>query len=351
MFFKTKQVVGLDIGSSAIKAVELKPGKQNKYELLSLGLEPLPPDTIVDGAIIAKLPVADAINKIYSSSHIKNSRVATSISGHSVIVKRIVLPSQSEGELMESIQWEAEQYIPFDIADVNLDYQILREIPGSNNIEVLLVAAKKDKITDHIGVITLAGKNPLVVDIDSFALQNSYEFNYAPEGNTTVALLNIGASVMNINIVKGRDFLFSRDISVGGNQFTDFLQKELNVEYETAERLKRSEKVDGVEEVEVRNIIHSVSEIIVLEIQKTLDFFKATASSEKIDRMLVSGGAAHIPSLVDFLAQKFDLPTETFDSFRNVTFDPRKYDPGYLRDIAPDMAIAAGLALRSLEDA
>jgi len=350
MFFKSKQVVGLDIGSTSVKVVGLKSTKKDEYELQYLGLENLSPDTIVDGAIMDKLPVAEAINRIFNSQGIKNNHVATSISGHSVIVKKINLPAQSPEELAESIMWEAEQYIPFDISDVNLDYEILKTIPGTGTIEVLLVAVKKEKIADHISVINLAGKSPTIVDVDAFDLLNSYIHNYQPTGHTVTALLNIGASIANLCIAKGSELLFTRDISVGGNQYTDFLQKGLGLSYEEAEKIKRGDSGAGVDEAEVNRIIDSVSEIIELEIQKTLDFFKATTTTDRIDKMILSGGAARSKGLMEHLSQKFEVPVEIFNSFKRIAYNPQKFDSSFINEISPRVAIAVGLAMRNMED-
>jgi type IV pilus assembly protein PilM len=345
---RSKQIVGLDIGSSCIKAAELRPLRKGGFELVSLGMETLSPDCIVDGVVIAKIPVSDAINRIFTQQAIKNRRVATSVSGHSVIVKKISLPIQSEEDLAESIRWEAEQYIPFDIADVNLDYQVLGENPTSANLDVLLVAVKKEKITDHTGVISMAGKNTVVVDVDAFALQNAYLFNYEPATRTTVALLDIGAGIMTITIVSGSDFLFTRDVGVGGRQYSDFIQKEFNLSFAQAEALKHGEAVDGIDPAEVRHVLESVTEIICLEIQKTFDFFKSTTTIDHIDRMLVSGGAAHTQGLLETLARKFEIPTEEFDSFKNVSYDPKRFP--FIPERSPDLAIAIGLALRNTEE-
>ncbi len=347
---RNRQVVGLDIGSSKIKTVELRPLRKGGYELLSLGIEELSPDCIVDGVIISKIPVSDAINRIFSQQSIKNHRVATSISGHSVIVKKISLPVQNDEELAESIRWEAEQYIPFDIADVNLDYQILGESTATGSLDVLLVAVKKEKITDHTSVITMAGKTPVIVDVDAFALQNAYELNYEPTERIAVALLDIGASIMTIDIVSGADFLFTRDVGVGGHQYTDFIQKEFNLSFTQAEALKHGQPVEGVDSAEAQHVIDSVTEIIGLEIQKTFDFFKSTTTVERIDRMLVSGGAAHTPGLIESLSRKFEIPVEKFNSFKNVSFDAKKFPPAVIEDQSPDLAIAMGLAVRSVEE-
>src|SRR5271170_768400 len=192
--------------------------------------------TPVDGAIMDAPSVAKAIGDIFEGQKIKRQNVCTSVSGHSVIVKRVTLPFMSEDELYDRIQVEAGQHIPFDIADVNLSHQVLEAL--DTQMDVLLVAVKKDKILNHTNVLAQAGRVPVVVDIDAFALQNCFEVNYEPDASQVVALLNIGASVMNINIVRGWTPLFTRDVSVGGNQYTDALQKELDLSFEDAEKLK-----------------------------------------------------------------------------------------------------------------
>jgi type IV pilus assembly protein PilM len=345
---RSKQVVGLDIGSSSIKAAQVRPLRKGGFELVSLGIEELAPDCIVDGVVISKIPVADAITRIFTQQGIKNRRVATSVSGHSVIVKKIALPIQSEEDLSESIRWEAEQYIPFDIADVNMDYQVLGENTASGNLDVLLVAVKKEKIVDHTGVISMAGKSPEIVDVDAFALQNAYQVNYEPATRTTVALLDIGASTMTITIVSGSDFLFTRDVGVGGRQYSDFIQKEFNLSFSQSEALKQGEAVDGIDPAEVGHVLESVTEIICLEIQKTFDFFKSTTTIDHIDRMLVSGGGAHTPGLLDMLARKFGIPAEKFDSFKNICYDPKRFP--VIGNRTPDLAVAIGLALRNFEE-
>ena len=342
--------MGLDIGSSALKSAELRSIRKGGYELVSLGREELSPDCIVDGVIISKIPVSDSINRIFAQHGIKSNRVHTSISGHSVIVKKISLPVQSDDDLAESIRWEAEQYIPFDIADVNLDYQVLGENTGTGNLDILLVAVKKDKLTDYTSVVKMAGKNPALVDVDAFALQNAYEINYEPISKNTVALLDIGASTMTINIVCGTDFLFTRDVAVGGHQYTEFIQKEFNLNFNQAQSLKHGETVENIDPAEACHVIDSVTEIISLEIQKTYDFFKSTTTVDRIDHMIVSGGAAHTPGLIETLAKKFEIPVEKFDSFRKVSIDPKRFSASMIADRAPDFAIAVGLALRSAEE-
>src|SRR3954469_15729445 len=259
---KPKAVVGLDIGSSAVKAVELRPGGKG-YKVAAFGIEPIPPDSIVDGAIIDGTAVADAIKRLFSNKAFKTKEVAASLSGNAVIVKKISLPVMTDSELAESIYWEAEQYIPFDIADVNLDYQILDPGTGPDSkgtMDVLLVAAKRDKIADYTGVIAQAGKTPVVVDVDAFALQNAYEMNYGNDPEAVVVLLNAGASAININIIQGDQSVFTRDISMGGNAYTEAVQKELTLPFDTAEAAKKGETVEGVTFEEVQPVLHAMRE-------------------------------------------------------------------------------------------
>jgi len=341
-----KTIVGLDIGSSSIKAVELKKSR-GEVELVHIGLEPLASDIVVDSMIVDSGSVSSAITKIFNENNIKSKAVATSVSGHSVIVKRIPMATMDDSELAASISTEAAQHIPFDIADVNVDYQILSEDSGPQ-MDVLLVAVKKDKILNYTNVLSLAGKSPAVVDIDAFALQNCYEYNYEPSPSSTVALLNLGASVMNINIVKGTTPLFTRDVSVGGNQYTDSLQKELDLSFDDAESLKLGNKVGTVSEDAKMPILQQVTEIIVLEIQKTFDFFRATAAGEHIERIYLAGGSAKVPGLMEALRQEFSLPVEMLNPFQRI-----QAATGVATDLidrnAGQLAIAVGLALRSFE--
>jgi len=345
----SKNIVGLDIGSSAIKAVELKKSRAG-LELAHLGMEPLATDVVVDSMIMDSPTVSSAISKLFATGAIKAKLVATSVSGHSVIVKRITMPTMPEDELADSLQTEAAQHVPFDIADVNLDYQVLSDDLSGPQMDVLLVAVKKDKILNYTNVLSMAGKSPAIVDIDVFALQNCYEYNYNPAPNSTVALLNVGASVMNINIVKGATPLFTRDVSVGGHQYTDSLQKELDLSFDDAERFKLGEKLGTVSEDSKLPILAQVTEIIVLEIQKTFDFFRATAPGEHIERIYLAGGSAKVPGLAEGLRQEFNLPVEHLNPFQRVEYDPASPAAELIEKNAGQLAVAVGLALRSFED-
>jgi type IV pilus assembly protein PilM len=350
-FSKSKNVVGLDIGSSAVKLVELKEKKGGTYQLVKLGVERLSPEAIVDGSIMDSSMVVETISKLNSEKGVKNSNYATSLSGHSVIIKKISLPAMSAEELAESIQWEAEQYIPFDINDVNLDYVPLTTPGSGDNIEVILVAVKKEKINDYTSVISQTGKVPVLVDVDAFAVQNCYEMNTDVNENRVVALVNIGASVTNVNVLSGTNSLFWRDITFGGNQYTDAIQRELSLSFEQAEELKRGKPVGDYTIQQVIPILNSVSEDFAGELRKTLDFFTATSGAERVDEIVLSGGGSGVLNLDAILRDKFSIPVSIMDPFRNVTVDEGEFNPEELAEIAPSMAVAVGLAIRRMGDA
>ena len=344
-----KSMVGVDIGSSSVKAVELQ-GKNNDFQLVSLGYEALPPDSIVDGQIMELNSVSDAIGSIFTEHKIKTTKVAAGVNGHSVIVKNIVLPQMTDDELQESFAWHAEEHIPFDITDVNLDYHVTGT--SDDAIHVLMAACKRDKIATVKQAIQLAGKQPAIIDVDAFALQNCYELNYDPQAGQVVALLNIGASTTNINILNGARSVFTRDATFGGNQYTSLLQKELGLNFDQAERVKRGMPMpEGSEHREIEPILDTVSDILALEIQKTMDFYRATVEDGEaaVQKILVSGGGSKLKGLVDFLARRFEIPAEVFNPFRKIRVDSRGFDPEYMSEIVPEMAIAVGLALRGVD--
>jgi type IV pilus assembly protein PilM len=350
-FSKSKNLVGLDVGSSAIKLVELKEKKPGSYQLLRVGLEPLSPEAIVDGSIMDSSMVVETIQRLNQAQGVKNSNFATSLSGHSVIIKKISLPAMSPEELAESIQWEAEQYIPFDINDVNLDYVPLTQAGTGENIDVILVAVKKEKINDYVSVISQTGKNVTLVDVDAFALQNAYELNHGLEEGRVMALVNVGASVTNVNVLSGSTSLFWRDITFGGNQYTDAVQRELNLSFAEAEALKKGEQVGDYNIQQVIPILNSVSEDFAGELRKTLDFFTATSGAERVDQIVLSGGGSGVMNLESILRDKFGISVEIMNPFKNVAFNESDFDPEKIAEMGPSMAIAVGLAMRKLGDA
>ena len=351
---RRKLLVGIDIGTHSIKVVRLKQ-KGKDYQLLNFGIMPLRPETIVDGNIADAEAIVEAVRNLMRMEKIKAKEVATAVSGQSVIVKRIRLPQMTEQELSEAIQGEAEQHIPFEITDVNLDFQILPAVQedderADNQMDVLLVAAKKDKIRDYTNLLTAAGLNPVVVDIDAFALENAYEVATGQKAGV-VALVDIGATTMNINILKAGATLFQRDSAIGGNRYTATIQKELKVSYDQAEALKMGiGMADKRSQEVVLSVMAGVSKEIGEEMQRSFEFFRTTAADEAIDKMVISGGCAKIKGLDRFLSHRLGLPASVADPFRGLYYSAKVFDPEYLHAMAPVAAVSVGLALRRIHD-
>jgi len=346
---KRKMVLGLDIGTSAVKFADLKDSGRG-YHIENMGLTPLPPETIVDGSLMDATTVVEAIGELISHYKIKKREAAVSISGHSVIVKKITLPKMTESELEENIAVEAERYISFDINDVNMDFQILStpEKDMGEHMEVLLVAAKKDFVNDYITIVREAGLSPMIIDIDAFALQNVYELNYPLEIGDLVALCDIGASIMNLNIVRGGKSLFTRDISIGGNLYTEEIQKELSVNFEEAEDLKLGGSSEKGSPHIIDKVFNKVSSNIALEIAKSLDFFTATFPDEKVARLYLTGGCAKAHRLQEVVHERVNIPVAILNPFANIAVNPRIVDPEYLKEISSLMTVSVGLASRRL---
>src|SRR5512146_1842611 len=344
----SKLAVGLDIGSSSVKVVQVKE-KRGGYALQAFGTAPLPPEAIVDGALMNSSAIVEAIQSLVSAQKMKAREVAIGVRGHSVIIKKISLPRMTQEELDESIQWEAEQYIPFDVKDVNIDTQILTpEGDAAGQMDVLLVAAKKDMINDYTSVCAEAGLSATVVDVDAFAVQNAYEVNYEAPAEDSVVLVNVGAAVTNINIIARGVTAFTRDITMGGNAFTEEIQKQLNISYDEAEALKvgGQGETDAVVPQEVERVIQGVADQLGGEIQRSLDFFASPAPGTAVSRVYLSGGSARIPALFKVIEARAGVPVEVLNPFKNVEIDNRRFDPAVILSAAPSAAVAVGLALR-----
>lgn len=350
MLFGDKGIIGLDVGSRYIKAVQLK-GFKWGYRLECIGITQLSPDLIIDGSIIDSLRVIDAIKELISKAQIKVKNTAIAISGHSsVIMKIISLPQMSEEELGESIKFEAERYIPFDIDDVSLDFQIVGFKERQNQIDVLIVAAKKDKINEYVFVVREAGLNPVIVDVNAFALENMYEVNYEAKKMHDVALVNVGASTANINILKDGISIFMRDISIGSNLHTEALQKEFALPYSEAERLKHGGVIAGVSEEKIEPILNFASEDIIAEILRSFKYFREEATYEEdIKEIILSGGCAMVKGFASLLSQMIGIDVKIAAPLKNIRA-PETFDRNYLGEIAPMIAVATGLALRRIGD-
>lgn len=360
--FGEKNLVGVDIGSHSIKVVQLKKGRKGKYKLVSFGMAPLPPDTIEENEIISTLNVSSTLQSLFKKLNIKQKEIAMSLSGHSVIIKRITEPMMKDEELHEQIMWEAEQQIPFDINEVEIDYQILQKKVDQGQIEVLLVAAKKEEINTYLQIAYEAGLKPIVLDVDAFALQNVFEYNYSdiyPTIETakesgikefdTVALIDVGASFTTINIVKGGISLYTRDITNGGNTITHEIRRQLNISLEKAETYKiGGSEVVGTEIIpeEVEEIIRSIVEVLAAEVQRSIDFYLATTGEQTISKLFITGGTSHIHSLSQLLEDKLGIEVERLNPFRNIELEPH-FTEDFIKRIAPQASISVGLALRT----
>lgn len=352
-FGPTRQLLGLDIGSSSIKLVQMKEQK-GQYVLQKFGLKQLEPEVIVDGTVMDAARVVTVIKELVQESNAKLKNAALSISGHSVIVKKITLPPMPDEELEAQVKVAAEQYIPFDINEVNLDFHILNPLEqsedGQAQMSILLVAAKKDKVNELTELVKGAGLNPVVLDVDAFAIENMYGINYVSAPEETTTLVNIGASVMNVNILKGATSLFTRDISIGGNRYTESIQRDLGVSYEDAEAAKTGVRREGLDPESVAGVIDGVNAEVVSEIARSVDYYKSTNTEGEITKIVLCGGSARIPGLVQQLGDRMGVAVEMANPFNQVDTVTGKFDQDYLASVAPQAAVGVGLALRALGD-
>jgi type IV pilus assembly protein PilM len=347
-----KQLVGLDIGSSAIKLVQLRESK-GRYILQKFGVKPLEPEVIVDGTVMDEGRVVSAIRELFDETGVKNKQVAVSISGHAVIVKKISLPPMPDEELEGQVKLAAEQYIPFDINEVNIDFHVLpADLSGDKQTDmaVILVAAKKDKINELTELVKGAGLTPMIMDVDAFAIENMHAINYPMAQDETTALINIGASVMNVNIIRGGASLFTRDIPLGGNRYTEAIQREMGMSYEEAEESKRMGKGRDSGEGELSTVMNSMNGEVASELARTVDYFKTSAANAELDRVLVCGGVAQAKGLIQQLGDRMQVPVELADPFSEIDVTGSGMDPDLLADLAPSAAVGVGLALRAVGD-
>jgi len=349
LFGKKDSLVGLDIGSRSVKVAEIIDTK-NGPKLKRFGMADIPAGTIEDGAISDPDTAAETIRQLFKSSNIKEANVAVSIGGYSVIVKKINVQTMPEDQLQETIHFEAEQYIPFDISDVNLDFQILGENENNpNQMSVFLVAAKKEMVNDYINLVTLAGLNPCIIDVEAFALQNIFEANYDIQ-DENVALIDIGASKTSLNIIKGSSSVFMRDVALGCLQINQKIMSLLDCSYEQAELLKFGDTSDKMSAEELKQIVAAVVTDWCTEIRRALDFFYTNYPDDQIKRIILSGGGANIAEFRQLLASEASTVVETLNPLKNFTVDEKAFDPEFIRQIAPQAAIAMGLAMRKVDD-
>jgi type IV pilus assembly protein PilM len=349
VFSKKDNLVGLDIGSRSIKATEISESKRGR-ELKRFGITEIPHGAIEDGTINDPESLAESIRQLFKAYNIKERNVAISIGGYSVIVKKIAVQTMDEAQLQETIHFEAEQYIPFDISDVNLDFQILGENETNpNQMNVFLVAAKKEMVNDYVNLANLAGLNPCIVDVEAFALQNTFEANY-DTGDVNIALIDIGASKTSLNILKGNNSVFMRDVSLGCMQINQKVISLIDCSYDEAEQLKFGGDSNRLSADDLKGIISSVVADWCTEIRRALDFFYSTYPDDQIKRIILSGGGANVADFRDLLAVEASAEVETINPFKNLYVDDDQFDPEFIKQISPQAAITAGLAIRRVND-
>ena len=345
MVKKDNLITGVDIGSHAIKVCQLQKSGTT-YKLIAVGSAALPPGAVEDGALQEPLEVGKVLSALLKNLKIKNKKIGISISGYSVIVKKINLEEMEDDALAKYISAEAEQYIPFDLDDVYIDFQKLpTKKEGTDRCDIMLVAAKKEVVNDYLDMLNELKLNTVLVDVDGFALENIWE---TVSGRTeNVALVDIGASKMNINIISEGVSVLARDVVVGSEQLTDQLANALNVDYLQAEKIKLG--IVSLEEQKdtVENIFNQTCTQWVLEIKKAIDLYLANNPDQPLRSIILSGGGAKVNGLKEYIAKETGLDVIAFNPFTTMIIDNKKMDEHYLATVAPEMAIATGLAIRS----
>jgi type IV pilus assembly protein PilM len=342
-----KNLVGVDIGTSSIKVCQLKESRKG-YGLVRLGYVPLPAQTIVDGHVMNSQAVVEGLNRVFSEAKIKQKEIALSISGQAVIIRKITVPMMTAAELDEQIQWEAEQHIPFDIKDVHVDYEVLRRRPEAGQMDLLLVAAKRDEINDYTQIAKTAKLKPVVVDIDAFTVQNLFEVNRGIPPDQTFAIINVGASLASINIISRGASAFTRDIANGGNYITEQIQKQLGVPFDQAEQFKVASATGapGAVPAQVPQIVEAVCDSIAGEIQRSLDFFLATSGETEMQRIFLTGGSSLLPPLPAAIGRRSRVPVEVIQPMEHITIEAKEVSTELLQTRAAQLCVALGLAMR-----
>src|SRR5215472_6365240 len=340
-----RNLVGVDIGASSIKVVQLREARK-KLQIARWGWSPLPAQTIIDGHVMNSGVVAEALARVFSAGKIQQRDVAIGVYGQSVIVRKITVPMMTAAELDEQIHWEAEQHIPFDIKLMSIDYEVLRRRPEAGQMDLLLVAAKKDEINDYAAILREAKLKPVIVDINAFTVQNIFEHQYGLPAEGSIALLNLGAAVSSLNIVAKGVSAFTREITNAGNSITEEIRKALSCSYEQAEAYKQGGGPTEIVPQEVTQIINQACQSLAGEIQRSLDFYLATSGEQEISRIYISGGSAYLAPLVQAVERRARVPVQLFDPMVNLSVDPKVASEPQLRAMAAQMVVALGLSLR-----
>jgi type IV pilus assembly protein PilM len=347
---RSRATVALDIGSNTVKCVRIDHGGDAPM-LTHFAMVDLLPEAIVDGEIMDRDMVVEAIRECVGRAGIPEERVVSAVGGRSVIVKKILMDKMTQADAKEAILWEAEQHVPFEIDDISLDFQILNEDVGADQMEILLVAARKETVQQHIELLRDAGLEPDIVDVHAFAVQNAFEAAVGGAGDDVVALLDIGGDMTTLAIVRDGTPHFTRDISVGANRVIEEFQKRFGMTDEDARAAcVHPEQSDEVDPDQLAAIISEVADELSTGIERSLSFLRTSGEVEAIDRLVMTGGGSQFPGLAEFLNQRNEIPVETCDPLGAVDYDPDLFEQHQIDDIAPMLAVGVGLGLRRTGD-
>lgn len=350
MFFQSKKLIGLDIGSSSIKLAELNLSG-NRAELKSFGFVSTPMNALSGGEVTDPTALGMAIESLIMSTGTKNRKVATGMWGTSVIVRKITTQKITDKNILkDQMRFEAEQYIPFDINNISLSYHVLKQSSAPDTMDVLLVAAQNEFIAEYMNVLSAQKLQLAILDVSGFALANCFELNYGKLRNDVVGLFNIGATVTNFVVLRNGEVVFSRDIPVGGQTFTNEIHKSMGVTIQEAESLKLSISGQSAVPDDVHNVINMTNEMVAEEIRNSIEYLGATTEGAVLSRAYVTGGGSFTPGLVESVSRIANVNVQFMNPFNKIYAQPKRFSPSYIEQIRPYSAVALGLAARKVGD-
>ncbi|MDH3223440.1 MAG: type IV pilus assembly protein PilM [Gemmatimonadota bacterium] len=342
LFGRKKSTVGLDIGSGFVKLVEVD-HSGDQPEVARVAMRALAPDAIVEGEVMDPGLVSETVQALLESTGIKTKDVVTAVGGHDVIIKKIEMDRMKETDAREVIRWEAEQHVPFDIKSVELDFQILDPEEEELQMQVLLVAAKRELVDDKVSLLMDAGVNPALIDVDAFALHNAFEHNYPEAMDGIVALVNVGHEITNVNILEDGVPILTRDIPFGSRRLRETLQREHGLTAEQAEDVVQGRQpLDGLDRA-----VDTAADEVAVGIERASAFLMTRQSASSLGRIYLSGGGARIPDMAERLASRMGVETRVVNPFERVPVRPDAGVEMVLEEAGPMLLLPLGLALRS----
>jgi len=341
LFGRKRSSIGLDIGSGFVKVVEVD-HSGDQPEVVRVAMRPLQPDAIVEGEIMDYGLVSEAVQGLFQDLGLKGAEVVTAVGGHDVIIKKIEMDRMKESDAREVIRWEAEQHVPFDIKSVELDFQILDPEGSGGQMQVLLVAAKRELVDNKVGLLQDAGVNPTIIDIDAFALHNAFEHNYPDAQEGIIALVNVGHETTNVNILEDGIPILTRDIPFGSRKIREDLQRERGLTAEQAEDVVQARETVH----DLDSFVESSADEVAVGIERASAFLMTREDGDSVGRIFLSGGGARIPGMVETLGRRMNVSTELVNSFERTPVQPGAAGDISIEEAAPMLLLPLGLALR-----